>query len=121
MTQEKIIEGNKLIAEFMGAIWGKSTGWEFGQFSSVYSRCGNNLKFHLSWDWLMPVVEKIISLNYGFNLILTTTNTRHCVIYSGNGEYDNLLHGDEQIINIVWKSVVEFIKWYNNINISLTK
>ena len=43
------IESNKLIAEFMGVEFMEASldGDDF------------NLQFHTSWDWLMPVIEKI--------------------------------------------------------------
>ena len=42
------MEDNKLIAEFMDL---KSTGL------SIYKP--SEYKYHTSWDWLMPVIEKI--------------------------------------------------------------
>lgn len=56
MKKQEILESNKLIAEFMKAKWNKTNGWYFNMFGSVYSHCGNDLKFNTSWDWLMPVV-----------------------------------------------------------------
>ena len=41
---------NRLIAEFMGA-----EGHPLDQ-----------MKYHTSWDWLMPVIEKIETLGYNF-------------------------------------------------------
>lgn len=59
-----------------------------------------NLKFHLSWDWLMPVVDKIAPL-----LIYPTGTSNEytrlsMVVMSCN-------------INLVYKTVVELIKWHN--------
>ena len=55
------MKDNKLIAEFMG--FQKTTiGWydneEVMNFNSD-SNTFDELKFHSSWDWLMPVVAKI--------------------------------------------------------------
>ena len=55
----KTIENNKLIAEFMGLIessidkkyWTEKTKEGIGKGELV------ELKYHTSWDWLMPVVE----------------------------------------------------------------
>ena len=72
---EEIIEGNKLIAEFMGYNliipsmrrypnnW-KTSYWErnydIEKHTTDHVLCEENgLKYHSSWDWLMPVVEKI--------------------------------------------------------------
>ncbi len=73
MSTEEIISGNKLIAEFME--------WQLsGCFYRYYSQfqrylynpqTGNDkshhqeqLSFHTSWDWLMPVVEKLCKHKY---------------------------------------------------------
>jgi len=64
---------NKLIAMFMG---------------DIKLVDDNELQYHTSWDWLIPVVQKIAE---DFNVVI----------------YDN----DE--IEKVHKRVVEFIKKYN--------
>lgn len=75
MTQEQIIEGNRLIAEFMGAC-NKQTAPNIikayvkedevcfhaeieptKKRKSVYKL--TKLKYHSSWNWLMPVIGKI--------------------------------------------------------------
>jgi hypothetical protein len=71
---------NELIAEFMG---------KFG------------LWFHTSWDWLMPVVEKIDKMQL-FDVV----------------EYRELselgIFADKQTIRM---HVISFIKWYNQKNL----
>ena len=84
------MKDNKLIAKFMGA-----------EFENEYQYAKHNwmsedyLKYHRSWDWLMPVVEKC----------LTTGDRQHFVIN------DALLTCN---IEEVYKAVVEFIKTYND-------
>ena len=78
MTNKEIIEGNRLIAEFMGL----KRGWWVHQEkpliddkkqwcdldgktflgSKVYF--DNDLKFHSLWDWIMPIVQRISELDY---------------------------------------------------------
>ncbi len=50
---KNIEENNKLIAEFMNV--------DHVDIDQAYEDYGE-LKYHTSWDWLMPVVEKIESL-----------------------------------------------------------
>jgi hypothetical protein len=94
-------ENNKLIAEFMG--------YEtYDHTDSIAIRLSNgnefnseaighiHVKFHTSWDWLMPVVGEIDHLEYEserLDKIEMAIKTRQ--------------------INAVHKAVVEFIKWYN--------
>ena len=56
---------NKLIAEFMGFTQEKNIGWydnDMLMSQNVYDsqdgNCFNELLFHNSWDWLMPVIGK---------------------------------------------------------------
>ena len=90
---------NKLIAEFMG--FQKTTiGWYDNEETMNFNSDSNTfdeLKFHSSWDWLMPVVEKCFDrlmeddnsddLSFCLNDALLTTN-----------------------IDEVYKAVVNFIK-----------
>ena len=68
-----------------------------------------NLDYSGSWDWLMPVVEKIETLGY-FCMINKWTS-----VYTGSdGERIQVttVEGKSKIKN-TYKAVVEFIKWYN--------
>jgi len=60
---DKIIEGNKLIAEFMGGIYYSDTNLfvfvKSCQFAKPKRYKPETLKFHNSWDWLMPVIDKL--------------------------------------------------------------
>ena len=71
MEKEKqIIENNRLIAEFMG--WVLTNGFEGDIRYNVPKKVFTDprlcyieparMLYHSSWDWLMPVVEKIESI-----------------------------------------------------------
>ena len=79
------MNNNKLIAEFMGSNLNGLESWQYEE----------ELQYHTSWDWLMPVAEKC----------LTTGDRQHYVIN------DALLTCN---IEEVYKAVVEFIKQYND-------
>ena len=54
------MKDNKLIAEFMG-FQQTNLGWYDNLETIKFNSDGNTfdeLKYHSSWDWLMPVVEK---------------------------------------------------------------
>ena len=51
---------NKLIAEFMGLVVSNREDYH----SSLHTNVDADLKYHTSWDWLMPVVEEIDHLQF---------------------------------------------------------
>lgn len=146
MTNEEILEGNKLIAKFMGlnlfALYAieeqKDLIIEFhrnikdeltieeenslseyidehllpGNILTITNNLSyqgflewfkdnydfyNNYKFHNSWDWLMPVVEKIMNIR-------TFGAPKQAVFKS-----------IEPNIATTYQAVVNFIKWYNEV------
>lgn len=56
MTQNEIIEGNKLIAEFMGLKMIEAK--DITEDTNVNEHCFNP-RYHSSWDWLIPCIGKI--------------------------------------------------------------
>ena len=114
---------NKLIAEFMGAEYDKGTmyGSTAGDYifsdGSIY--LGHELKYHTSWDWLMPVVEKIEGeLEEEFRVV---TLEHECSIHQKT-EDQKLQDAFQCVaqkfgtskIEATYNAVVEFIKAYNN-------
>mgnify|MGYP003120429998 CR=1 FL=1 len=58
------VDANKLIAEFMGWKRGKNEETNTNQYFLAqpehwYLKDENELEYHTSWDWLMPVIEEI--------------------------------------------------------------
>lgn len=109
MSYEEILDGKMAIADFLG--WGnygdgrtykvpnlypifniddkENTGWVSEQIAAA--------EFDTSWDWLMPVVKKIIHLD-----ILDFSRK--------NGVVNALKKADIQILFV---EVVKFAKWFN--------
>ncbi|QDP57453.1 MAG: hypothetical protein Unbinned2299contig1000_54 [Prokaryotic dsDNA virus sp.] len=85
-------ENNKLIAEFMGIIPNEAGVYHVSEHKG-YSL--ENLLYHTSWDWLMPVLQKCRKKNQ---------LEYFDVVYYALEECD---------INITYKAVVEFIKQLN--------
>ena len=84
---------NKLIAEFMQK---GSEGFGLYDYNGKHYKL-YELKFHTSWDWLMPVVQKIEQDCQGVPQELLNVS-----LYSNMKE--------------VYNAVVEFIKEYNQNN-----
>lgn len=120
MNETTITENNKLIAEFMDVYPRESephTGLKQWYSPIDLDIAGlpdemtysDELKFHASWDWLMPVVERIFSLGYDYTMKPRGMDIRerlgqNIVSITGEGEPQE---------KVVYKAVIEFIKRYN--------
>lgn len=74
--ENEILEGNALIAEFMGKTVYPRT-WSEKKKEWIYDKkwkgqgCDYEpfqLKYHEDWNWIMPAVEKIESMNFFFEI-----------------------------------------------------
>ncbi len=106
------MEGNELIAEFMGLE--KENGlYLFTTPMDDYKT--DTLYFDTSWDWLMPVVEKIECTSTDnkdnsdsfFNVMIEVFE---CNINGGNICICESGHNKKEA---TYQAVVEFIKQYN--------
>lgn len=131
--EQGIIENNKLIGEFMYPSAKKDfdaipdsgdVDESYFQIAKMMMIVGdyNLLKYHSSWDWLMPVIERMkfiddhqddffedyYSINfkmeffYGVELWI---NKERLFLQTAFGE--------DQLIEATYSAVIEFIKWYN--------
>lgn len=109
MTEE--VKNNILIATFLG--WRKYEGFSFytNHYQSYMSIGAGiqqtsiihqeDLKFHKSFDWLIPVVKEIWSKDE-YPIFVANTDGQ---FYEGGV----ILSTD---INDLYKRVIEFVKWY---------
>jgi hypothetical protein len=114
-------EGNKLIAEFLGWVFHtKEYNWKRSRIDYPTWSDGamgwKELHFHTSWDWLMPVVERIENLACVGAVVISRD---HCWISDDKEPADNqnIVPADlcrKSKINAVWNAVVRFIQWYNS-------
>lgn len=129
------IENNKLIAEFMGFrntpvrnYEGKQYEYQIpygfnlikevettieGVWVSVLEEQDycmvTDLKFNVSWDWLMPVVAKCAKAAdyYEFD---TEENKKYEEIFNIENMFTEFMRGN---IAGIYERAIEFIKWYN--------
>lgn len=129
MTTE---QGNKLIAEFMGFKYCPLC--KLNGIRGVLIKEGElsmhldftkpfHPKYHSSWDWLMPVVEKISRIKCIWdNAEVTESDTYYPRTFGMLNEKtlqpmvrfnSSFLHEAPTLIEATWKAVVEFIQFYN--------
>jgi len=90
LEQQALVDANKLIAEFMGM---EAYALGYDKFSDVAE-----MKYHTSWDWLMPVVKKCLDVYH----IEQMNDDIHFQFYDSLGD-----------IKLTYQAVVEFINEYN--------
>ena len=114
-----IKENNKLIAEFMGIESFKDSlaslnDGKINISKDVYEQA----KYHTSWDWLIPVVEKI--KQYCLYKVEDVGSDYKVVFIDNSGynpsEQKMFMFSDKDYKKATYKAVVEFIKWYNEQN-----
>ena len=123
MTQEEILEGNKLIAQFMGS---KLKGESLLSINKILQQdelwlplhgitTFSRLKYHSSWDWLFPVLEKIWSITgsrnlFYFNLEELAPDLKIPWFYNPKHTIENQF---SSTIEEVYSLIVSFIEYYN--------
>lgn len=108
----EIIEGNKLIALFLK--WKKhdKENWWLvpKEYATGLTNNWSDLRFHSSWEWLMPVFIKI-GMQWRWSI-----DKFGCMIFlldrtiefgTGHGEDTN---SEQRLLHCCWLAVIEFIK-----------
>lgn len=119
-------EGNKLIAEFMGStVTDKLTckpypsglpSWAMRMYDFDTLRIGG-YDYNSSWDWLMPVVEKIEKMGYDSRIHGNNSDDGFICDFvdSENNEWGLAITHTTKI-EAVWLAVIDFIKFYKSQN-----
>lgn len=109
-------EGNKLIAEFDGGVYDEYPDGHFpGEYGYKFGKDEwwnvNALQYDSSWDWLMPVVERVEKTN------MISIWSRCCDV-SAEGRIMTYPPMNQTVggtkIEATYKAVVEFLEWYNS-------
>lgn len=98
-TPDRILEGNKLIAEFMD-VEPNENGYYFVDLegsNDMFS--ADELCFHNSWDWLMPVIIKCYNIEVqGGDTAQFLYDHKFIAVFGGD-------------MNVIFDNVVDYIKW----------
>jgi hypothetical protein len=110
MSREEINKRNMSIADFMGCHKYTSSHYNVNHMSMALVLF-SDLKYHSSWDWLMPVVEKIELSDSGRYLM--DINRREVILwdYQDYPEINVLqidCYDDEPKIDMVFMACSEF-------------
>jgi len=69
-----------------------------------------NFNYETSWDWLMPVVEKIEKEGYEVDIY---SNKCEMATNFGSTLLNPILYDKGSKIESTWLACVQFIQWYN--------
>lgn len=112
--EQNIIEGNKLIAEFMGAtVSSKDENWLTGVGDFPHDVRVTSLEYNSCWDgWLMPVVEKIRSLSDYYDINMGKHST---FLHINEGSCTQFITSEcGGVINATYLACIAFIEWHNH-------
>jgi hypothetical protein len=114
-----IEEKNRMIAEFMGFIKDDENLYLINDYrlrseSEYQATYVSEMKFHISWDWLMPVVEKIENIGFSVKIQRLKTSIHPLV---EDKELFGFVCGDvSKKLEITYDTIVQFIEFYNQKN-----
>lgn len=100
MDHNEITNGNRQISEFMGSTI-KIHQDDVKDIPLAFLKVGD-LKFHLSWKWLMPVVIKIEE-DDGHTVRIEGTT---CSVITDSDTYEA---SSDSKMEAVWKAVVTYL------------
>jgi hypothetical protein len=116
------LENNKIIAQFMGLAprLVSPDVYEYSDSPFISIREDNPekvmegivkyAKYNTDWNWLMPVVERIESMGFCFDIM-----NKACSISRSNEMIVDLNGNDfDKKIDSVYFACVDFLEWYNN-------
>ena len=123
MTQEQLLEYNKMCAKFLGVDNTLSCYYlpKFGLYKNSYGEIyyeevfnEDELKFHSDWNWIIEVVEVIEKLGY-YTKNECIRNVNYFNIYElKNNEETFYGSGNNSKKEAVVQAIYQFLKWHNN-------
>ena len=128
LTTDKIqrILDNREILEFMKIeplSYNGTFSWRHSPFYSTtektYEKVMQNIaeysKYDISFDWIMPVVEKIESILDDNQCAMYNVNIEQCfveIIQNNTSDIISDVNNKDTKISAIYAAVIEFIRWY---------
>lgn len=125
MESNTLPSDNELIAQFMG----KGFKGDKDSFPETHAAWLAYLEYDASWDWLMPVVEKIENIRHiGIDAVYFQIKGHQAQIWTyfdvkeflrmtgddkNDGNKFKVGHSAKTKIEATYHACLDFIKWYN--------
>lgn len=128
MTKE---QSDRLICEFMGVrpkynSFSRKFDWTDGVlfmssnvlYESTMNSIVSYVKYRTSWDWLMPVIEKIKSLGEITNVNYNLGGDFIIEGFTGKEILNIIINREDYLsdLDMCYFGCAEFVKWYNERN-----
>lgn len=111
MTQEEILKGNIIIAEYMQYDFSLPYQWRPG---STCKMTVEMLNYHASMGWLLPVIEEISKFEK-FSMISENGNVWEISITTTKYHYiKQIFQINKSLIDGCWLACIEYIEKLNN-------
>jgi len=118
MTQEEILKGNKLIADYMNVDFFVPYMWRSGVYCELTT---NHLRYHISMDWLLPVINKI-KKSEEFSIIAATSYDWEITIETTGYHYvTQAFQVNEDLVEGCWLACIEYIEKFNTGTLKVAK
>ena len=110
MEQKEIIEGNKMIAGFHGLYCLN----EYARHED-HGSCVNyaDMQYHTSWDWLMPVIEKLEKLGIAFTIDPWGIEAIEYISGKEKVIFEFINDDNYPKLRQYYDTVIASIQWYN--------
>jgi len=116
MKEFNIREFNRLCAELLGFKCLANDQYELPEMMTFSAKiCLEDMQYHSDWNWIMSVVEKIVSLDilsYYEREYDSISETYKCKFYHKKGNFNIVAESKSEkdaVIDAVW----QFLNWYN--------
>jgi len=104
--------------------------WGISKFDTIALGAGNILEYHKSWDWLMPVVEKIENLdivalgccraygdkfiynNEGFSVKIEGNSCEIWIHFTFDPESSVTIVQGNSKLEAVYEACLDFVDWF---------
>lgn len=106
MTQEEKNNGNRLIEDLMGSTI-KIKQDDVKDIPLAFLAV-EDMKFHESWKWLMPVVIKIEE-DLGYSVLIEDKLCR--IVVDDDTSFES--EGDNKLES-VWRGITKFLAWHKD-------
>ena len=119
LRSSEVYEGQKSIAEFMCLPIEQMEYGDVYRYIDDEVYISHQLMYYKSWDWIMPVIDKINGLGKEYSFAIFKTYVSLTVEKGGkmykdfSFAYSEYITAEQTGIEAAFKLIIKFIAWYS--------